>query len=224
MIISFDIFAPYSDRLIQGFTTKAMGSLAGDDPSYEDQLNKLERSVGLRPSFAIQIHSDQVIKIDQAPKVRPQADGFMTNRKELAIGVKTADCLGVLLFDPVQNAIAAVHSGWRGAAQDIVAKAVYKMESEFDSKPSDLLAAIGPSIGPCCLEFTDPKKELPKVMHPFVTKRYMDLWGYTVHRLAEAGVKNIELKAECTKCHPDRYFSHRNGDTGRMAVFIGLKG
>jgi polyphenol oxidase len=222
-IVEFDIFKPYADRLVQGITTKSFGSLSGDDPHYESQLEKLKNAIGVRPSFAIQVHSDSVLSIQEPPAERPRADGFMTNQKGLSIGVKIADCVGVLMFDPVQNAIAAVHSGWRGAVQDIVFKAIRKMTEEFDTDPADLLAAITPSIGPCCLEFTDPKKELPKSMHPFVTKRYMDLWAYTAHRLAEGGVQNIELKALCTKCNRDNYFSHRNKEAGRMAAFIGLK-
>jgi len=223
MILEFEIFKPYADRLVQGFTTKAMGSLSGDDPNYNQQLEGLEKTIGVRPAFALQIHSDSILHIQDVPSERPQGDGFLTNQKNLAIGVKVADCAGILLFDPVQNAIAAVHSGWRGGTQNIVGKAVQKMVETFGSNPPNILAAISPSIGPCCLKFSDPEKELPKSIHPFVTKCYMDIWALTASQLVEAGIKNIELKAECTKCNQDRYFSHRNKETGRMAVFIGLK-
>lgn len=223
MIIEFDIFKPYNDRLIQGFTTKALGSLNPEEPDFDQQMMKLEKRIGARPAFGHQIHGDSILHIQETPKERPQGDGFMTNRRNLTIGVRVADCAGILLFDPANNAVAAVHSGWRGATHNIVGKAVQKMAEAFGSRPSHILAAIGPSIGPCCLEFTDPEKELPKALQPYVTKCYLDLWSLTASQLAEAGVGNIELKAECTKCNQNKYFSHRNGETGRMAVFIGLK-
>lgn len=223
MLLQFDIFKPYSDRLVQGITTKPFGSLNGTDKNYESQLNKLEGYSGKIPVFAIQIHSDIILKIDQAPKERPEADALITNKKGLPIGIKVADCQGILLFDPKQNAMAAVHSGWRGSAQNIIEKTVKRMTEEFGSDPSDLLAGVSPSLGPCCFEFTDPEKELPKAMHPYVKNKKLDYWSLSLRQLQDAGVKSIEIKAECTKCHPDRFFSYRNKDTGRMAAFIGLK-
>jgi len=204
MIQIFDIFRPFSDRLIHGVTTKKA------EPIKQE------------PLFAVQIHGDTIHRVDEMPDHRPTGDALITDAKGLPIGIKVADCQGILLFDPVQNAIAAVHSGWRGSTQNIIGKTVRRMADEFGTEPEDILAAISPSIGPCCLEFTDPFKELPKAVHPFVYKRNLDFWALGCHQLAEAGVRSIELKAECTKCHPDRYYSHRNGDEGRMEVFIGL--
>lgn len=223
MILHFDLFAPYSNRLVHGITTREMGSFNGSEAGYENQLDKLEELSGLRPSFPIQIHSDIILKIVDSPKVRPEADAYLTQSRNRPIGVKSADCQGILFFDPVRNAIAATHSGWRGSAQNIIGKTVERMKTEFGSNPNDLIIGIGPSIGPCCLEFTDPENELPAHMHPYVKDRKLDFWSLSLDQLREAGVKNIELKAECTKCNPERFYSHRNKDTGRMALFIGLK-
>ncbi|MBI5421664.1 peptidoglycan editing factor PgeF [Candidatus Peregrinibacteria bacterium] len=223
MILQFDLFAPYSDRLVHGITTRQFGSFNGSEIGYGDQLKKLEEATGLRPAFPIQIHSDSILKIVDSPKVRPEADAFVTQSKNVPIGVKSADCQGILFFDPVRNAIAATHSGWRGSAQNIIGKTVERMKSEFGTDPNDLVVGIGPSIGPCCLEFTDPEKELPAHLHPYVKGRNLDFWSLSLDQLKGAGVKNIEIKAVCTKCNPDRFYSHRNKDTGRMALFIGLK-
>ena len=223
MLLQFDIFKPYANRLVHGITTRSMGSLAGDDPNYETQLEKLERKIGSKPAFALQVHGDTILRLQEVPAERPQADGFLTNQKGLPVGIKVADCQGILLFDPKRNAVAAVHSGWRGSAQNIIGKTVQRMAEEFDSNPSDLLAGISPSLGPCCFEFGDPKKLLPRAMQSYVKNGKLDFWSLSLKQLTEAGVESIELKAECTKCHPDKFFSHRNKDTGRMAVFIGLK-
>ncbi len=99
-----------------------------------------------------QIHSDVIHLFDAAPTEPCQGDGSATNRPGLLLGVQTADCVPILLVDPKKRAIAAVHAGWRGTLQRIVAKAIGKMQMQFKTNPADLLAAIGPAIGGCCYE------------------------------------------------------------------------
>ena len=99
-----------------------------------------------------QIHSDVIHLFDAAPAEPCRGDASATNRPGLLLGVQTADCVPILLVDPKKRAIAAVHAGWRGTLQFIVAKAIGKMQMEFGTKPGDLLAAIGPAIGGCCYE------------------------------------------------------------------------
>jgi len=223
MLLQFDIFKPYSDRLVHGITTKVMGSLSGDDPNYDQQLKRLEKESGVRPAFALQIHSDIILKVDRSFNERPDGDALITDKKGLPIGIKVADCQGILFFDPKRNAVAAVHSGWRGSAQNIIGKTVQRMKEEFGSDPSDLVAGISPSLGPCCFEFGDPEKLLPKAMQVYVKNGKLDFWSLSLKQLQGAGVRGIEIKAECTKCHPEKFYSYRNKETGRMAVFIGLK-
>jgi YfiH family protein len=99
-----------------------------------------------------QIHSD-VIRVFSQPAVNLcKGDASATERTGLLLGIQTADCVPILLVDPKKRAIAAVHAGWRGTLDRITQKAVGRMQFEFGSKPADLLAAIGPSIGPCCYE------------------------------------------------------------------------
>ncbi len=99
-----------------------------------------------------QIHSDVIHLFDAAPTEPCRGDASATNRPGLLLGVQTADCVPILLVDPKKRAIAAVHAGWRGTLQRIVVKAIGQMQMHFGSKPTDLLAAIGPSIGCCCYE------------------------------------------------------------------------
>jgi hypothetical protein len=99
-----------------------------------------------------QIHSDVLHLFDAAPSAPCRGDASATNRSGLLLGVQTADCVPILLVDPKKRAVAAVHAGWRGTLQRIVTKAIGKMHMHFGTRPADLLAAIGPSIGGCCYE------------------------------------------------------------------------
>jgi len=99
-----------------------------------------------------QIHSDVIHLFDTPPAETCQGDASATNRPDLLLSVQTADCVPILLVDPKKRAVAAVHAGWRGTLQRIVVKAIGHMQMQFKTKPADLLAAIGPSIGGCCYE------------------------------------------------------------------------
>ena len=99
-----------------------------------------------------QIHSDVVHLFENSPKEPCRGDASATTRLGLLLAVQTADCVPILLADLKKRAVAAVHAGWRGTLQRIVAKAIGKMQMQFRTKPADLIAAIGPSIGGCCYE------------------------------------------------------------------------
>ena len=99
-----------------------------------------------------QFHADVIHRFDNAPSAPCRGDASLTNRPGLLLAIQTADCVPILLVDPKKRAIAAIHAGWRGTLARIAAKTIGKMQMHFGTKPSDLLAAIGPSIGPCCYE------------------------------------------------------------------------
>ena len=99
-----------------------------------------------------QIHSDVVHLFEDSPVEPCRGDASATNRPGLLLAVQTADCVPILLADLKKRAVAAVHAGWRGTLQRIAAKTIGKMQMHFGSKPADMLAAIGPSIGGCCYE------------------------------------------------------------------------
>jgi copper oxidase (laccase) domain-containing protein len=101
------------------------------------------------------------------------------------------------------------------------------MVAQYNSNPSDIIAGVGPSLGPCCSEFRNWQEELPSKFSPFlVGANHFDFWAITQLQLLEAGVmrENIEIAGLCTKCHPEVFYSYRGeGKTGRFAVAIGIK-
>jgi YfiH family protein len=99
-----------------------------------------------------QFHSDVIHLFDSAPSAPCRGDASITNRPGLLLAVQTADCVPILLVDPQKRAIAAIHAGWRGTLARIAAKTIGALQMQFGTNPRDLLAAIGPSIGPCCYE------------------------------------------------------------------------
>jgi YfiH family protein len=99
-----------------------------------------------------QFHSDVVHSFDTAPTDPCRGDATITDQPNLLLAVQTADCVPILLVDPKKRAVAAIHAGWRGTLARIAAKTIGKMQMHFGTNPPDLLAAIGPSIGPCCYE------------------------------------------------------------------------
>ena len=222
MILKFSIFKPFANRLIHGMTTKQMGSFNDEDKNFSEQLKKLPVE---KPIFSRQIHGDKVILATERPDKPFEGDAFITQEKNLPLTVKVADCQGILIYDPKTESIATVHSGWRSSTLNIIGKTVKQMQDTFGLNPSNLLIGISPSLGPCCTEFTDPKNELPEFIHPYIKDQNVDFWALSINQLKEVGVpeNQIEIIKECTKCQPNKYFSHRNADIGRMAVFISLK-
>lgn len=158
-------------------------------------------------------------------------DGLITNVKNLPIVIFYADCVPVLLYDPVKKVVAAVHAGWRGTVNNIVGNAVGVMKEKFSCKPENIIASIGPSIGQCCFETG------PEVVDEFnkhglsdcVVNRngsyFINLQKSNATFLERTGLNNITISGLCTKCRCDEFFSHRGcgPDTGRMALIACLK-
>jgi YfiH family protein len=184
-----------------------------------------------------QVHGEKFLIIEDAVSCHSlenrQYDAIVTDRPGVAIGIKTADCAPVLLFDRRTQAIAAVHAGWRGTALGIAGKAVRVMGERFSSRPEDLLAVIGPSIGPCCYEVDDPvfeamshHEEADQVLRPGPRlRRWMfDLPLANRMQLEREGIPPGRISAAglCTCCRKDLFFSHRrDGEkTGRHLNFI----
>ena len=175
-----------------------------------------------------QIHGDMIERISLWHKnnIVPVADAMITESYDLGLMIKLADCQGIIIYDPVKNILGVVHSGWRGNVVNLVAKTVNKMVLDFGCKPSDIHAAFGPSLGPCCAEFRSWKDIFPQYFEQFmIMDNYFDLWAITCYQLINAGVRpeHIELAAICTKCNYSWFFSYRGeGETGRFAVIAFL--
>lgn len=161
----------------------------------------------------------------------PNTDALVTNCPGIPLMVLTADCVPVLLYDPITHSAAAIHAGWRGTANGIVPLTVKKMIDEFGTNPHNLLAAIGPCIGPCCFEVGEDVAEHFNCWPETVVRRlgwprpHVDLVLANTIQLEQAGVlcANIETSDECTKCGQSALFSHRRNQTlGRIGTGIVL--
>ena len=181
---------------------------------------------------AHQIHSDRVavIRPKQNPTEIEGVDALITNLRGMSLLIQQADCQAVLLYAPQQEAIGAIHCGWKGSVINIIAKTVAQMKREYWVSPQNVRAVISPSLGPCCAEFQNYHKELPNWMHSYQVRRnYFDFWAISRYQLRQAGIRNnnIETTGICTKCN-ERFFSYRRSTamgekyTGRNGSVISL--
>ena len=158
---------------------------------------------------------------------RFEADAIVTDIPGKLLVIQVADCQSVLIYDPVQKVAANVHSGWRGSINNIIGCTLKVMENSFGCRTRDIVAGIGPSLGPCCAEFVNYKNEIPELFWKYKNdNNYFDFWSISRDQLCEAGVlpENVDLSQMCTKCDLKRFFSYRGeGTTGRFAALIGLK-
>lgn len=192
------------------------------------QLDSLSSIKQVHGSLVYHLESDGVQDIEVSGV--GGYDAIITDKKGVGLMVQHADCQGVLLYDPVKEAIGAVHSGWRGNVQNIIQITVDAMVGQFGVHPGNLQAMIGPSLGPCCGEFRNYKEELPREFEVFmVQKNYFNFWEISKYQLTQAGLarENIQAIEICTACSKD-YFSYRRacrqtgGVTGRNCSVIAL--
>lgn len=189
---------------------------------------KLDRLVSVG-----QVHGDAIHCLEEFPAEDLEIDGYdaiVSPLPDVGLMIQHADCQAVLLCDPVRRIIAAVHSGWRGSVGDILGKTVRLMADRYTARPQDMLAVIGPSLGPCCSEFVNHRLELPDQFHRFRTvDNHFDFWQISREQLTAAGLlsPSISVAGVCTSCSPD-YFSYRrakregDGVTGRNGSVIVL--
>ncbi len=180
--------------------------------------------------FLNQVHEAESIIINSVPKEKlpfiGDADAMLTAKKNFCLVIRTADCVPVLIIDPVQNCIAAIHSGWRSTEKKISAKTIQKMKNNFNSNPADLKAYILPSIGPdSYIVKMDVAANFPGHFQEKGTDIYLDLWSGIESALLTAGVlpENIFNSKQCTVINNNNFFSHRKGDRGRNLNFIYIK-
>jgi YfiH family protein len=175
-----------------------------------------------------QVHSSVVFDA-AVSKETDTGDALISDRAGILVGVKTADCVPILLVDPSVPVVAAIHAGWRGSAENIVAAVVHELTVGWNTRPENLRAAIGPSIGVCCYEVGpevarrfdtwDPK------MRQIEGPVHLDLPTINQAQLRNAGVSDIWKSGECTFCAASRFFSFRREreKAGRLVSFIGLQ-
>jgi YfiH family protein len=166
-----------------------------------------------------QIHSARWIAAC-TPGPAGEGDALITNVPSLGVSIRTADCLPILLADPVKCAVAAVHAGWRGTAARIVAETIGAMQRQYGTRPEDLMVAIGPGIGACCYRVGEDVGRRFGLNGP----GFVDLAKENRRQLVETGVPEpqIDVLGFCTFCDGRRFHSfRRDGErAGRMISFI----
>lgn len=177
-----------------------------------------------------QIHSDHVLNAAILKHHRAEGDALVTDEIGVSIGIRTADCVPVLLVDRSQRAVAAVHAGWRGTAAEISRRAIEKLAEDFESDPADIYAAIGPCIRECCYEVSeDVAQQLTRfeaggARVVATGKQKVDLASANRFQLQQAGVKAglIFDCCLCTRCLSEQFFSYRREpkNPGRMLSAI----
>jgi YfiH family protein len=224
------------------FTTRRDGlGKRGKGARMPEDWNAVAEAFGIHTYRVVtvnQVHGENIVKVDDLNfrDIRnAHADAMITNVPELAIGVETADCVPVLLFDPVKRAIGAVHAGWRSTVRKIVQKAINRMSEEFGTEPARMIAAIGPAIGPECYEVDEPVigpvRDAFSFWPDVTVPRDDEHWGLDLVKanrmeLMQIGLveKNIHSLGMCTACRKDLFYSYRvEGRTGRMLSAIMLK-
>jgi YfiH family protein len=186
-----------------------------------------------------QVHSADIVianaahpRFDNPPEFK--ADGIVTTNPDVTLFMRFADCTPILLYDPRARAVAIVHAGWQGTVKRAAGAAVKTMQAAYGSRPEDILAAIGPAIGPDHYEVGSDVIEqvrysfgddATRVLQKREGRTFFDLWSANTMVLEQAGVRQVELAGLCTACHPDDWYSHRagKGKTGRFGALIALK-
>lgn len=230
------------------FDSLNLGASRGDPPELvAENFRRFCSALGTDPDAVIknhQVHGSKVRKVssrDDAcaldqPGVVP-ADGLVTDVSGLCLTVFSADCIPILLYDPVRRVAGAVHSGWRGTAAGAAYETARVMIEDYGCDPETLLAAIGPGISPCCFEtHSDVPDGLraglgtqaDDLIHPLPggNKFRVDLKGANARWLLRAGLtpQHIAVCPLCTACQPDLFWSHRRlgASRGSMAAMIQL--
>ncbi|MDO4275745.1 MAG: peptidoglycan editing factor PgeF [Eubacteriales bacterium] len=223
-------------------------SRGDEEEAVQENYRRLGAAIGFSPEDLVssdQTHTTNVRVITEGdrgngitkPRPYTDVDGMITDVPGLVLATFYADCVPLYFVDPVKRAVGLSHSGWRGTAGKIGAVTVEKMKETFGTSPSDLYAAIGPSICQDCYEVSeDVIEEFKKVFRPeqwellFYGKGggkfQLNLWEANRIILMEAGIlrERISMPNLCTCCNPEFLFSHRasKGKRGNLGAFLGL--
>jgi YfiH family protein len=217
------------------FATLNAGHTVGDAPAaVAENQRRICGALGVEAASiasGYQVHGVEaaVLGRQDCGRVRPAADILLTDRPGVPLVQRFADCAPLVLYDPVRRVLGLAHAGWRGAVQGVALAAVQAMSRAFGSRPADVVAGVGPSIGPCCYEIGP--EVAAQVRAGFAAGErwllaqaggavHLDLWAANRDQLRAAGVAQVEAAGLCTACHSGEFFSHRaeKGRTGRFGV------
>lgn len=217
-----------------------LGSTVGDDIERVRENRRLALNAMELTTDSIfdvwQVHGVEVA-ITESPHLpesqHKQADTILTDKPGLILMMRFADCVPIMFHDPVRKVVGISHAGWMGTVRGAVSIAVEAMQTNFGSKPEDILATIGPSIGPDHYEVGPDViaqvrqafgKEASSLVSTGTNSYQFNLWEANRYLLEKAGVRHIEIAGLCTACFIEDWYSHRaeKGRTGRFGAIIGL--
>jgi YfiH family protein len=223
------------------FASLNTGGTVGDDPqAVAENRKRCFSTLGcdIQTLFDVwQVHSANVV-IAEAPRSpdtpHEKADVILTDRPGVTLFMRFADCVPILLVDPVRRAIGMAHAGWVGSVARVAAVAVQAMIQQYDCRPEDIQAGIGPSIGvehyPVGEDVINQVKhsfpaDFERLLIEYADGIHFDLWKANRISLEEQGITHIEEAGICTACHLEDWFSHRGevGKTGRFGALLSLK-
>lgn len=221
------------------FNTLNLSINSGDTTSNVDANTKrLHDTLALDVSATVtasQAQADQVaiVNLKQRGTRVQNVDALITDQPNLPLLLRYADCVPILLHDPAHRAIGIVHAGWRGTVAKIAAKSVKAMQETFGSRARDIIACIGPSIGPCCYEIgeevTAKVRAALENADTLLTRHncsvHFNLWQANAMQMRNLGIEQIEIAEICTADHSDDFYSWRaeNKNTGRFGALIAIR-
>jgi polyphenol oxidase len=218
------------------YTSLNLGLFTEDKPeNVQENRARFFESLGIKASrvaHSYQIHKDRILKVTRC-RAYEGYDALITINKNSFMSVTVADCTPVLIYDAKNQAVAAIHAGWKGTVADITAKTLQMMQQEFNTKPEDCYAYVGTCIDATSFEVGEKVAELfayefkTLVKNGRKVKFFVDLKKANAAQLMKCGVpeNQIEISPYSTVLDNNNYFSHRKekGKTGRMMALIGVK-
>ena len=225
------------------FDSLNLSYAVGDDPTaVAENMARAAVAVGWEPGRIVsprQVHGRHVEVVGRGSSFSAEpleADALVTDETGVLLMMKFADCVPIILWDPVHAVVGLVHAGWKGTMLGAPAAALEVMSQRFGSVSSEILAGIGPSIGPCCYQVGSELVRLAEASFPGANlvrpgrdgSPYLDLWKANGETLRREGVSedNLMVAGVCTRCRHDLFFSHRaagGGPSGRFGVVAGLR-
>ena len=231
----------------QPFSSLNLGLHTGDEDRQVIANRQLfSQGVGVEADDIVtaqQVHRDNVVVVGlehlgKGAQIYSEAiedtDALITNVPGVPLLLFFADCVPVMIVDPVKKVIGIAHAGWKGTVDHIGQKTVLAMQKHFGTNPQHCLVGIAPSVGPCCYEvddvvinkLKDKFENWEQLLDQKGSKWHLDLWQANRLQLEQIGVQtsNIVVSKVCTVCNSELFFSYRaeNGCTGRMGVVIVL--
>lgn len=241
------IFTRLGGVSLSPYDSLNLGHTVGDDPAaVETNHNRLHQALGIRRSQSVTCllaHGADVLAVTATDRgqVVGRGDAMITADVGVYLSMQFADCVPILLHDPVRGAVGLAHAGWRGTVKNVAGAAVRAMVDDLGCSPRDIIAVIGPAIGPCCYQVGESVIQAVGASFSWLqatdgndvqlfSRRngrhaHFDLWEANRQQLLVADVGQVIVSGMCTACHTDHFFSHRaeQGHTGRFGVVIGYR-